>query len=257
MGFGPLLQKAHLWTSLFLQDPLSSKGFLPGFSEFKFFAPQTARPKVAGYAAENLLRCVFVLLVFIPESDDLIAVDVYTPQGCFGSTFSRFRIDNAYTRPINPPSPTVTPETSLINCDSPHLVAGNFNLYNPAVDPFRILSSSEQRELAPYFEKPPDLGFALLNTPGTYTRLPFSSSHRTSAIDLVFANPHMFPAFKQSEATSLPSTGTDLVPILIFLQPLSPNSPQLRPPWEDTDGPILERTLEGWRLPPPPLKTIS
>jgi len=125
-----------------------------------------------------------------------MALDGYTPQGCFGSTFPRFRIVNAYTRPLNHRSRSVLPETSFVNYDFPYLVTGDFNIHNPAVDPFRILSSSEETESAPYFDKATDLGFSPLNTPGIYKpfKFPFAGSHQPSAPDLAFANSHIFPA---------------------------------------------------------------
>jgi len=146
-----------------------------------------------------------------------MALDTYTPQGCFGSTFPRCSIGNAYTRPINRPSRLGLPETSCVNYPFPYLVAGDFNIHNPAVNPFRILSSREERESVPYFDEATDLSFSLLNTRGIYTRFPFSGPHRRSPIDLAFANPLMFPAFRQWDVTSLPSTGSDHVPILISL----------------------------------------
>jgi len=72
-----------------------------------------------------------------------MALDVYTPLACFGSTFPRFMIGYAYARPLNHHSLSVQPETSFVNYDFHYLVAGDFNIHNPAVDPFRILSSSE------------------------------------------------------------------------------------------------------------------
>jgi len=181
-----------------------------------------------------------------------MALDVYTPQGCFSSTFPRFRIGNAYARPINHPQCSVSAEIAFFDCDFPYLVGGDFNIHNPAVDPFRILSSNEERESAPFFDLAADLGFSHLNTLGTYTRFPFSGSHRSSAIALAFANPHMFPAFCLWDVTSLSSTGSDHVPILISLQPPSPVPSQSRPRWEDTDWSSLTETLRNWQIPPPP-----
>ena len=79
-----------------LQDPPSSKGFLPSFHGFKCFAPPIARPRVACYVSLGFLQQFAVLPVVPPESDDFMALDVYTPKGCFGLKFPRFTIGNSY-----------------------------------------------------------------------------------------------------------------------------------------------------------------
>ena len=106
--------------------------------------------------------------------------------------------------------------------------------------------------MAPFFDRAADLSFSLLNAPGTYTRFPFSSSHRPSTIDLAFANLYIFPAFHEWDANSLLSTGSEHVPILVFLPRPTPGSPRSRPRWADTDWPGLDKTLEDWGTPPPP-----
>jgi len=148
MGFG------HVFLSLFssltkgppidfvlLQDPLSSKGFLPCFAGFKSFAPPLARPRVACYVSVNLLRRFAVLPFFPPETDDFMVLDVFTPRVCFGSNFPRFRIGNAYARPLPANPHSVSPETALRDLEFPYLVAGDFNIHNAATDPSRLLSA--------------------------------------------------------------------------------------------------------------------
>jgi len=49
-----------------LQDPPSSKGFLPSFIGFKPFAPPIARPRVACYKSQKFLQD-FVVLLFFPR----------------------------------------------------------------------------------------------------------------------------------------------------------------------------------------------
>jgi len=73
-----------------LQDPPSSKGFLPWYAGFKSFAPPAARPRVACYVSQSFLQRFTVLPFFPPETDDFMALDVFTPEGCFGSNFPRF-----------------------------------------------------------------------------------------------------------------------------------------------------------------------
>jgi len=159
-----------------LQDPPSSKGFLPCYAGFKSFAPPVARPRVACYVSLNFLQKFAVLQFFPPETDDFMALDVFTPQGCFGSNSPRFRIGNAYARPLPPNPHSVAPETALRDLEYPYLVAGDFNIHNAATDPSRLLSAREESESAPYFGLATDLGLTLLNPRHLYT----VSIHRDS-----------------------------------------------------------------------------
>ena len=79
-----------------------------------------------------------------------MALDVYTPKGGFGSSFARFRIDNAYGRPIKPSHRSVSPATSYVNSVFDYLVVGDFIIHNPAADHFLVLSSNEERQLASF-----------------------------------------------------------------------------------------------------------
>jgi len=187
-----------------LQDPHSSKGFLPSFSGFKYFAPPVAGPRVPCYMSQNFLRRYAVLQSFPPESDDFITLVVSTPQGCFGTNSPRFPVGNAYARPLPPFPHSVSPESSLLNLDHPYILSGDFNVHNGTTDPFRLLSSKEENESAPYLDRASDLGFTLPNTRGVDTRFPFSGTHRPSTINLAFANPHILPRFHSWEASSLP-----------------------------------------------------
>jgi len=135
-----------------LQDPSSSKGFLPSFSGFKPLFPPVARPRVACYVFLNVLRSFAVLPFFPPETDDFMVLDVSTPQGCFGTNFARFRVANAYARPLSPHPHSVSPESAFRDLDHPYLVASDFNIQNAATDPSRLLSTNEESESAPYFD---------------------------------------------------------------------------------------------------------
>jgi len=203
----------------FCKTPRPPRDFFLAFMVLNPLPPPIARPRLACYVSLRGLQQLAVLPFFPPESDDFIAVDVYTPNGCFCLNFPCFRIGNSYARPLPPAPHSVSPETALPAFDFPSLVAGDFNIHNTASDPSRLLSSKEERESAPYFNRARDLGYTLLNTPGIYTRFPFTGTHRPSAIDLAFANPEIIPTFRSWDSTSLPSTGSDHAPILISLSP--------------------------------------
>ena len=248
--FPPLQSSSHV-DMVLLQHPPSSKGFLPSFHGFKSFAPSIAGPRVACYVTQKFLQGCAVLPLFPPETDDLMALDVFTLKGCFGLKFPRFRIGNSYARPLPPAPHSVSPESSLLDLEYPSLVAGDFNIHNAASDPSRLLSSKEAKESAPYLNPATDLGYTLLNTPGVYTRFPSAGTQRPSAIDLVFANPHIFSAFHFGDSSSLPSTGSDQTPILISLCPPSPHNDKPRPRWQEVDWPNLTDKLKAWQVPPP------
>jgi len=189
------------------QDPPCSKGFLPSFSWFKSFAPPVVRPRVACYISQNLLKRFAVRRFFPPETDDFMSLNVFTSQRCFGKDFPRFAIGNAYARPLPPFPHSASPKSSLRDLEYQYLVAGNFNIHNAATDDSWLLSSYGERNSATYFDLVTDLGFTHLNTPGVYTLFPFTGTHRPSAFDLAFANPHMFPGSRSWEPLSLPLQG--------------------------------------------------
>src|SRR6195952_4137802 len=146
-----------------LQDPPVSKGFLPGFPGFKSFAPSVARPRVAIYASLRLLSLFTVCPVFSPDSEDFLALDMYTPYGCFGTKAPRFRLASVYSRVLGSPSHSVPPPTDFPPVYFSSLVACAFHIHNPAADPLRISSPSEDLVSAPYYNRAAELGFHLLN----------------------------------------------------------------------------------------------
>ena len=200
-----------------LQDPPSRKGFLPSFTGFKSFCPPTPKPAVAFYVSLSFLSFYTVLPVSSPSSTEVFHLDIYTPTGCFNTAYTRFRLTNVYSHSLPGSTKSVDPSDALPDADFPCLVAGDFNIHNPAADPLRVTSRSEEKASAPYFDRASDLAYSLLNTPGVYTRFPLSGTFRPSAIDLAFANPLIRPAFQSWDPTTLPSTGSDHVPILIHL----------------------------------------
>ena len=74
---------------------------------------------------------------------------------------------------------------------------------------------------------------------------------RSSVIDLAFANPPLLPLVKSWEV-SLPSTGSDHVPITITLAAPSLNRKPPLPRWADTDWETLDQIIKGFKVPVAP-----
>ena len=197
-----------------------------------------------------LLSHVTVLSLFF-DRYDVAALDIYGSD-LFGGSFTQFRILNVYNlRPRHAGSMTVSPVVSFPEVDFPLLVVGDFNIHHPLSDPLRAHSSEELALSLPYFSRASELGFELLNVPGVFTRFPLRGSSRPSVIDLSFASPRLAP-FCHHWDTSLPSTGSDHVPITItFPHPvLSPPMPS--PNWALNNGDSLTPLLGDLVFPAPP-----
>ena len=258
MCFFPCLIPLLMFLLLILcccKTPPVCKSFTPFFAGVKYFAPPTPKPMVACYFSLDFCKRFTLLPVILDGVNNVMFVDIYTPGGSFGSPAPYFRIRNIYFRALLPffPSYTVGPATALADLDIPYLVAGDFNIHNLASDPFRVLSATEENASAPYYNRAAEVGFTLLNTPGLYTLHRLPGEQRPSTIDLAFANLHMFPAFVEWDATSLPSTGSDHVPIIIRLAPPLDAQMPPRPKWKDTDSASLKEPLNAYPVPPPPL----
>ena len=233
-----------------LQDPPSRRGFLPCFAGFKSFCPPTPKPAFAFYVFLSFLSFYPVLLVGSSSSSDVFYLDVYTPTGCFGTGSPKFRLTNVYSRSLPGSTKLVDPIDALPDVDFPCLAAGDFNIHKHAVDPLRVISRSEEKASTPYFTRATDLAYPLLNTPGVYTRFPLSGTFRPSAIDLAFANPLIRPTFLSWDATILPSTGSDHVPILIHLAAPTDERAPPRPMWDKADWVHLEDSINSLQIPP-------
>ena len=132
------------------KTPLRPKASFPVFVDSSPFPPLLPGP-VASYVSQKGLHHFAVLPSFRPETDDFMALDVFTPRGCFGSDFPRFRISNANPSPLPPAPHLVSVESSLLDVEYPYQVTGDFKIHPPATDPSRLLPSKEERESAPYF----------------------------------------------------------------------------------------------------------
>ena len=129
------------------------------------------------------------------------------------------------------------------------MVAGDFNVHNPATNPSQVFSYSEELASASFHDQASDLDFRLLNTLGVYTCFPLSGSQSLGVIDLAFTNSQMSFAFSAWDASTLPSTGFDHVPILITLAS-STKTPLPKTLYRDsTDWEVLCPRLDMFRTP--------
>ena len=237
-----------------LHEPPVYHGSLPSFAGFKAFSPPSFQTQSRMPRRTGLLLKILPVTDIQPPADDVMFLDIFTPEGYFHLSSPKFRVGKVYS-PVHtqPSTHTVSPAMCLTNQDSHDLVAGDFNIHNIASDPLCVTSSTEECTSAPYFDQATDLGYPMLNTPGVFTRYPLSGEQRPSVIDLAFANPHIFPAVKCWDATPLPSTGSDHVPIVITLASPSQTLTSPGPKWDQTDWLSLEAPLHSFVVPPPPI----
>ena len=230
------------------QDPPVNKAHLPSFNGFKSFFPPVRKPRVAAYVHMSFLSNYTVLPRF-QGVDDVLALDVSSCDPRFGTAFHSFRIINAYsTNTTDHRVHSVLPEVLFPDLGFPLLVLGDLNIHNPLSDSLGHFSQQEISSSTAYFEKAAESGFTLFNPPGEYTRFPLLGKARPSVIDLAFANPPLLPLVKSWEA-SLPSTGSDHIPITITLAAPSPNQKPPRPRWGDTDWETLDQIVQGFKVP--------
>jgi len=234
-----------------LQDPHVNKAHLPSFNGFKSFFPLGRKPRVAAYVHMSFLSN-FTVLPRFKEVDDVLALDISSDKPLFGPGFHSFRIINAYsTNTTNHRVHSVSPEVLFPDLGFPLLVLGDLNIHNPLSDPLRHFSHQEISSSTPYFEKAAKSGFALLNPPGEYTRFPLVGKAHPSVLDLAFANPPLLPLVKSWEV-SLPSTGSDHVPITITVAAPSLDQKPPRTRSADTDWETLDQTIKGFKVPAAP-----
>jgi len=184
--------------------------------------------------------------------DDVLALDLSSNQPLFGTRFHSFRVINAYsTNTADQRIHSVPPEGLFPDLAFPLLVVGDLNIHNPLSDLLRLFSPGEISSSTPYFEKQAESGFALLNPPGEYTRFPPMGKACPSVIDLALANPPLLPLVKGWDA-SLPSTGSEHIPMTIPLATPSMNQKPARPRRADTDWEILYPIIKGFKVPAAP-----
>ena len=217
-----------------LQDPPAYRGKLPAFRLFASFSAPTTRgckPRVAFYLYSSFLATVSLLPQFFGRGDAL-ALDLFTLDGFFNPSTTRFWIINSYsTKGRSNNSRSVPAEVVFPRSDTLTLTLGDVNIHHPTSDPLWVFKEDEIATPAPYFDRATELGFSLLNTPGVFTRFSMSLIGRPGVIDLAFACPLLAP-YLSEWSDLLPSTGSDHIPILLHFE-----APLFRPPPRPSIGP--------------------
>jgi len=222
------------------------------FRNYKcFFPPATDsnNPRVPTYVHERLLSVISILPLFC-ERGDLMAVNFHSPEGLFDTSHNLFHLYNAYSIP-NGHTRSVSPVDLFPQHDFPTLVLGDLNIHHSASYPTRLLSGYDQFIRSPYFDRASGQLFSLLNTPGVYTRFPFTSNHRLAVLDLSFANPALLPYFS-SWNPSLRPTGSDHTALSIILSTLLLKPPPRGLNWKFMDWDHISPLLNDLILAAPP-----
>ena len=258
--FRSFTQWAHPPSVVALQDPPVYRGRLPSFSLFTGFSPPTTggcKPRVAFYVYRSFLSTISLLPRFFGRGD-VMALDLFNPDGYFNFSTTGFTVINSYTtkgRSNNTRS--VPPDMIVPSSPLPTLTIGDLNIHHPTADPLRVFKDDEISTSSPYFDRAIDLGFSLLNTPGVFTRFSMSLIGRPGVLHLAFACPLLAPYFTEW-SDPLPSTGSDHVPILLRFEAPLFLAPPLTPNWALTDWSSSESGLKATTIPPPPpLPTTS
>jgi len=179
-----------------LQDIPLWRNCPPVFRNYKCFFPSATdsyKPRVATYVHERLLTMISVLQLFF-QRGDLMAVNFHSPEGLSDTTHNFFSLYNAYSI-RNGHIRSVSPVDLFPQHDIPTLILGDFNIHHSASDQTRLLSDHHYFISSPYFDRASANLFSRLNTPGIYTRFPFTTNHHPAVLDLSFANSALMPYF--------------------------------------------------------------
>ena len=237
-----------------IQDHRSRRSVLPTFPGFMSFAPPPpGRLHVAIYVSRPLnqhLSCSPIL----HDSSEMLSVDVFSPEGLFGSPHRSLRVTSVYFLRPNPPPYGSSPPVPIFSLLSyPHLVLGDFNLHYPLADPCRAGSEKEFTICTRHFDAAFDAPYPSLNTPRVYPRFPFDTIARPSVLDLAFANTAL-SRLVSSWDTPRPSTGSDHIPCVITLKPpaimLAPPTPH----WALLDMDYVGKALDAFTTLPCPAR---
>src|SRR5437868_10924480 len=123
---------------------------------FKAFHPPATkrnRPRVATYIHQDLLQSASVLPCLFDRLD-IMAIDIHSQQGLFGSKHKIFRLYNSYlVNGTSCSSHTLSPQDLFPSRFFSTNILGDFNLYYPCSDPLRVLSSQDISVSTPYVDR--------------------------------------------------------------------------------------------------------
>jgi len=252
--FGLFTQLTQPPSIVALQDPPVYRGKLPSFNLFTAFSPPTnggCKPRVAFYVYSSFLSTVSLLPRFFGRGD-VMALDLFTPDGFFNPSTTGFTLVNSYsikgrlsnTRSV--PQEIIFPVSAL-----PTLTLGDLNIHHPTADPLRTFKEDEIATASPYFDRAMELGFTLLKVPGVLTRFSMSLIGRPCILDVAFTCRLLALCFSEW-SDPLPSTGSDQVPILLRFEAPLFGFPPLAPNCALTDWPALDSSLKAATISPAP-----
>jgi len=235
--FGSFTQLSIPPSIVDLQDPPVYRGKLPSFNQFTVFSPPSdggCKPRVAFYVYSSFWATVSLLPRFFGRGD-VMALDLFTPDGFFNPSTTGFTIVNSYsTKGRLNNTRSVPPDLIFPVAPLPTLTLGDHNIHHPTADPLRVFKEDEIATSTPYFDRATELWFSLLNVPRVFTRFSMALVGRPGVLDLAFACPLLAPYFSEW-SDPLPSTGSDHIPILLrFEAPLFPAAPPT-PNWALTN----------------------
>jgi len=144
--FGSFTQLAISPSIVALQDPPVYRGKLPGFNSFTVFSQPTeggCKPRVAFYVYNSFLATVSLLPRFFGRGD-VMALDLFTPDGFFNPSTTGFTIINSYsTKGRLNNTRSVSPDIIFPMSPLPTLTLGDLNIHHPTADPLRTFKEDE------------------------------------------------------------------------------------------------------------------
>jgi len=255
--FRSFTQLAHSPSIVALQDPPVYRGKLPSFNLLTVFSPPTSggcKPRLAFYVYSSFLSTIS-LLPGCFRRGDVMALDLFTPDGFFNPSTTGFTIINSYsTKGRSNNTRSVPPDIVFPSGPLPTLTLGDLDIHHPTADPgpFGVFKEDEIATSSPYFDRATDLGFSLLNTPGVFTGFSMSLIGRPGVLGPAFACPLLSPYFSE-RSDPLPSTGSDHIPILLRVEAPLFRAPPQSPNWALSDWVTLDSSLKGTTISPPPV----
>ena len=104
-----------------------------------------------------------------------MALDLFTPDGFFNPSMTRFTIINSYsTKGCLNNTQTVPPDLIFPSLPGPTFTLGDLNTHHPTADPLRSFKDHGLATSVSYFDRATKLGSSLLNTHEVYTRFSMS-----------------------------------------------------------------------------------